>query len=129
MPRAMKKIVEKSKDARILVVDDDPDILSFVSILLSSSGYEVVEASTGKECLRLVNEKKPDLILLDVILPDINGVEVCKLIKTNLALSDIFIINFSANRTSSSHQIEGLEAGADGYITKPFEPDELLARI
>jgi two-component system, cell cycle sensor histidine kinase and response regulator CckA len=114
---------------RILSVDDNSDILFFLSHLLKEAGYEVIEAATGEECLRLAREQKPDLILLDVVLPDIDGIEVCKRIKEDPELSYISVINFSARRTSSSNLVEGLRAGADLYMAKPIEPDELLAQV
>jgi two-component system, cell cycle sensor histidine kinase and response regulator CckA len=117
------------KGMLILIVDDEPDILSFLSFLMRSRGFQVLQGSTGEECLRLATEKRPDLILLDVVLPDINGIEVCKRIKANPELSDIFVMHLSARRTAVNNQVEGLNAGADGYITKPIEPDELLARV
>src|SRR2546423_15260306 len=108
--------------ARILIVDDEPDLLAFLIYLLESAGYETIGAPTGEDCLRHAREARPDLILLDLVLPDIDGIEICKRIKTDPELSSIFIIIFSARRTSVNNQVEGLEAGADGYMTKAVDP-------
>ena len=113
----------------ILVVDDTPDLLDLYSVWLKEAGYEVVEARTGRECLRLVEQKLPELVVLDVMLPDVDGIEVCKTIKSNEETAAIPVINISGMRTSADHQAEGLEAGADGYLTKPFERRTLLAHV
>ncbi|MFN2516928.1 MAG: PAS domain S-box protein [Pyrinomonadaceae bacterium] len=113
----------------ILVVDDTLDLLDLYSIWLREAGYKVLQASTGRECLRLVTEQSPDLVLLDVMLPDIDGIEVCKIIKSNEQTAAIPVINVSGRRTSADREAEGLEAGADGYLTKPFEQRTLLAHV
>src|SRR5262249_15225143 len=107
----------------------EPDILSFLSYLMRSRGFQVLEGSTGKECLRLAAEKRPDLILLDVVLPDMDGIEVCGRIKSDPELANIFVMHLSAKRTTLHNQVEGLNEGDDSYITKPVDPDELLARV
>ena len=114
---------------QILVVDDEPHMLRATSRLMKSAGYEVIEATTGNDCLRLTREKSPGLILLDVMLPDINGVEVCRRIKADNAFSDSYVILLSSLRTESDSQSEGLEEGADGYIARPIPNRELLARV
>ena len=117
------------KIARILIVDDDPNLLQVHSRLLKSAGYQVVEAGTGQDGLRLAKETGPDLILLDVVLPDIDGITVCRRIKADPALAGSFVILFSGLRIDSKDQAEGLAAGADGYITWPISNQELLARV
>lgn len=114
---------------RILLVDDDPGILDVFSCILRLEGYEVWEASTGQQALQIARERNPDLILLDVILPDLNGMEVCKQIKTDPALLDVFVVLVSGQATSSGHMVLGLESGADEYIPKPMDMPEFLARI
>ncbi len=116
-------------DARILVVDDDPYLLRATSRLLKQAGYEVVEAETGQEGLRLAQEQRPELILLDVVLPDVTGFEVCRRIKEDLVETDCFVVMVSGAKTSPSEQANGLEVGADGYITRPVANQELLARV
>ncbi len=115
--------------AKILIVDDQIHALQGVSRIMHGAGYEVLEASTGMDCLRLAAEHKPDLILLDVVLPDIDGREVCKRIKSDPETSDIYVVLFSSVHIESDSQAEGLEHGADGYIARPIPNRELLARV
>ena len=116
-------------NVKILCVDDDPDLLSIHSEMLRSAGYEVICATTGHECLTLAKKEHPDLILLDVVLPDIDGFDVCKQIKSDRELFGIYIILISGKEISSETQAKGLEAGADGYIVRPVSGRELLARV
>jgi PAS domain S-box-containing protein len=115
--------------ARILVVDDDPQMLGVTSGLLQRAGYAVIEATTGSDGLRLAKEQGPDLILLDVVLPDLDGLEVCRRIKAEPALAKSFVVLISGLRTGTDNQAEGLESGADGYIVRPISNRELLARV
>ncbi|HME45207.1 MAG TPA: response regulator [Syntrophorhabdales bacterium] len=115
--------------AKVLITDDDPELLRLTATILERAGYEVLEASTGKECLEATQAHHPDIILLDVILPDISGIEVCKQIKADEALRDIFVILVSGVQVSSEYQAEGLDVGADGYIIKPISNKELVARV
>jgi len=120
----------KNKDnAKILVVDDQIHALKGVSRIMRGAGYETFEASNGTECLKIASEHKPDLILLDVVLPDIDGREVCRRIKSNPQTADIYVVLFSSIRVESDSQAEGLEHGADGYIARPIPNRELLARV
>src|SRR3977135_3430399 len=105
--------------SRILVVDDTPDLLEMFSFWLEQAGYKVFQASTGKECLRIVREELPDLVLLDVMLPDLDGLEVCRRINSDRDTAAVLVIHISGMRTSADNEAEGLEAGADGYLTKP----------
>jgi DNA-binding response OmpR family regulator len=98
-------------------------------MLLRRAGYEVLEASTGEECLDAVRVHHPDLILLDVMLPDMTGVDVCKQVKNNETLKDIYVILASGVRISSENQAEGLDIGADGYIVRPIPNKEFIARV
>ncbi len=118
-----------NSDIRILVVDDDPDILFATVRILKKEGYQVLAAETGKECLEKTAEEQPDLILLDVQLPDILGTEVCLSIKNNPAHLKKHIIMLSGKRTSSNDQADGLDAGADGYIVRPVSNREFLSRV
>ena len=113
----------------ILIVDDTQDLLDLYSVWLSQAGYKVLQASSGRECLRLVVEELPDLVLLDVMLPDMDGLEVCKIIKSTELTAAIPVIHLSGRRTSADSAAEGLEAGADAYLTKPFESRSLLAHV
>ena len=114
---------------KILVTDDDPDVLLLSTTLLREEGYEVFEATTGKEGLEAARAHHPDMILLDVMLPDMTGVEVCRQIKTDEELRRIFVILVSGVRVSSEYQADGLNVGADGYIIKDITNREFLARI
>ena len=118
-----------NKTTRILVVDDEPEIRRVFTLILNAAGYDVLEASTGRHGLQLAREKRPDLVLLDVLLPDLNGMEVCKQIKSDPDLRDVFVILISGGATNATHKVEGLESGADDYMVKPLVPEELRARI
>lgn len=125
----MRPINPKNSSARLLVVDDNPVVLLGFSELLRSAGFEVLEARTGEAALRQAREHSPDLILLDVMLPDSNGIELCRRIKADPELSSLFLVLLSSSQTSSGSQASGLDAGADGYIARPIENCELLARV
>jgi DNA-binding response OmpR family regulator len=109
----------------ILVVEDESSIASFVALYLKNAGYAVKTAATGGEALAQVGAEKPSLIVLDLMLPDIDGIEVCKQIRQT---SDVPILMLTA-RDEDVDKIIGLEVGADDYLTKPFNPRELVARI
>ncbi len=121
--------MKQTHTERILVVDDEIHALQGVSRIMAGAGYEVFEAGNGTDCLRLAAEHKPDLILLDVVLPDIDGREVCRRIKSDPETSDIYVILLSGIHIQSDRQAEGLEQGADGYIARPIPNRELLARV
>ena len=114
-----------SKAARILLVDDEVSIQRAVAPLLRSRGYEVEVVGTAADALRTVNAEPPDLIVLDLGLPDLEGTEVCRRVR---AASAVPIIVLSA-RGAETDKVNALELGADDYVTKPFGPDELVARI
>ncbi len=115
--------------ARILIVDDRLSTLQGMSRFIRNSGYEVLEASSGSECLNRIAEQKPDLILLNVILPDIDGLEVCRRIRSNPETQDIFVFLLSGVDVETERQADGLEQGADGYIAGCVSNRELLARL
>lgn len=110
---------------RILIVDDEPNILGTVAPLLRARGYEVFSAMNGRAALEAVERDKPDLIVLDLGLPDIDGVEVCRQVRQTLGVP---ILVLSA-RGAEGDKVSALDAGADDYVTKPFGAEELLARI
>ncbi len=110
---------------RILIVDDEPNILGTVAPLLRARGYEVFSAMNGRAALEAVERDKPDLIVLDLGLPDIDGVEVCRQVRQTLSVP---ILVLSA-RGAEGDKVSALDAGADDYVTKPFGAEELLARI
>jgi PAS domain S-box-containing protein len=117
------------KVSSILVVDDSSDIRHLFSSCLREEGYEVLEAATGHQGLHLAQTRFPDLVLLDVQLPDINGVEVCRQIKHDPSLKDVFVALCSGEATTDDHKVNGLQSGADEYLVKPFGIQELLARV
>ena len=113
---------------RILVVEDDTDISNMLRIYFTSQGYEVLVAPRGGEALERCRQQLPHVIVLDIMLPDIDGYEVCTQLRTNLRTSHIPII-FLTQKDERSDRIAGLELGADDYITKPFDIEELRLRV
>ncbi len=113
---------------RVLIVDDDPDILRLISYNLSQAGWRAVTATTGREALRSLREARPDLVILDLMLPDIDGYEVCRTIRREQGLQDIPVIILTA-RGEEIDRVQGFEIGADDYVTKPFSPKELVLRV
>ncbi|MGC8836910.1 MAG: response regulator transcription factor [Anaerolineae bacterium] len=111
---------------RVLVVDDDPPSVKMISFLLREEGYTVLTAADGEEALRLVQEERPDLVILDVMMPKVDGLEVCRRLRRQMV--DVPIIILSA-KGETADRVMGLELGADDYLPKPFEPMELLARV
>ena len=118
-----------SEKTKILLVEDDADILFATVRTLKSAGYDVLEASSAKECWQVLEANRPDLLLLDVVLPDADGRKLCSQLKADQDLAGIFVILLSGTKISSSDQVEGLDLGADGYIARPISNKELLARI
>jgi PleD family two-component response regulator len=115
-------------EGRILVVEDDADISNMLQLYFKSQGYEVFVAPRGNAALELTRQKLPNVIVLDIMLPDIDGYEVCRRLRTNLRTSHIPII-FLTQKDERSDKIHGLELGADDYITKPFDVEELRLRV
>ena len=111
---------------KILVVDDEAAQLRLAGQVLTSNGYEVLKASSGQEAVRIVYERKPDIVLLDVMMPEIDGWQTCRLIRE---VSDMPIIMFTGKRNSEDDIVRGLECGADEYLSKPLGNRELLARV
>jgi diguanylate cyclase (GGDEF)-like protein len=112
----------------ILVVDDDPDIARFVEVNLRSAGYDVAVAADGEEALARAADLRPDLVLLDVMMPRIDGFEVAQRLRKSPTTANASIIMLTA-KALSADKVTGLQAGADDYIIKPFDPIELLARV
>jgi DNA-binding response OmpR family regulator len=113
---------------RILVVEDDPDIAELVARYLDKAGYATTRLSSGRDALDAVRAKPPDLIVLDLMLPQVDGLEVCRALRANDKTAAIPIIMLTA-RAEESERIVGLEMGADDYLAKPFSPNELVARV
>ncbi len=112
----------------ILVVDDEPDIVALISYNLKKAGFAVSSASDGEEALASVREGRFDLIVLDLMLPGIHGMELCRILRANPKTAHVPIIMLTA-KGEETDKIHGLESGADDYMTKPFSPKELIARV
>ena len=113
---------------KILVVDDEPDAVDLIGFNLRSAGYDVATASDGEEALNKAKSQLPDLIVLDLMLPEVDGLEVCKILRRDPATAAIPIIMLTA-KAAEIDRILGLELGADDYVTKPFSPRELVLRV
>jgi len=118
----------KKQDIRILLVDDEPDILEILKYNLSSEGYQVYTANNGLEGVEKAIKKKPHLIILDVMMPEMDGIEACETIRNTKDLENT-IITFLTARGEDYSQVAGFEAGADDYITKPVKPKVLISKV
>jgi DNA-binding response OmpR family regulator len=114
--------------SEILVVDDDRDVAQSIELALRRRGFQVVLSHSGVEALKTLRRHRPDLVILDVLMPGMNGLEVCRRLRTDTTTADIPIIFLTA-RGQERDRIEGLRAGADDYIAKPFNLEELLLRV
>jgi len=112
----------------ILIVEDDKDIIKMLDYNLKKEGYKTLSARNGEDAIDLARQKHPDMVILDLMLPGIDGLEVCKTLKRDSKTSSIPIIMLTA-KSQESDKVVGLELGADDYMTKPFSPRELIARI
>jgi pilus assembly protein CpaE len=113
---------------KILIVDDDLDTLRLVGMMLEREGYEIAAASSGEQALSLVKSIHPDLVLLDLMMPDIDGVDVARRLRSDPDTQDLLIVMFTA-KSQMEDKLEGYDAGADDYITKPIQPRELIAHV
>lgn len=118
----------KKKDTKILLVDDEPDILEIVGYNLSNEGYQVFTAVNGFEAIKSAKKNKPHLIILDVMMPEMDGIEACEKIRSIPELSET-LITFLTARGEDYSQMAGFEAGADDYITKPIKPKVLVSKV
>src|SRR5207248_4924775 len=114
--------------SRILIVEDDPDIAELVARYLDKAGFTTERAASGRDALTSISVRPPDLLVLDLMLPHVDGLEVCRTIRGNDATAGLPIIMLTA-RADESERIVGLELGADDYLAKPFSPNELVARV
>ena len=117
-----------NKDIKILLVDDEPDILEIVSYNLSAEGYQVYTASNGDEGVAKAKKKQPHLIILDVMMPEMDGIEACEKIRATPGLENT-IVAFLTARGEDYSQVAGFDAGADDYITKPIKPKVLVSKV
>ena len=118
----------KEKDIKILLVDDEPDILEIVGYNLSNEGYQVITAENGLEAVKKAKKELPHLIILDVMMPEMDGIEACEIIRKNPDLKDT-LITFLTARGEDYSQVAGFDAGADDYITKPIKPKVLVSKV
>lgn len=118
----------KKKDIRILLVDDEPDILEIVSYNLTAEGYEVFTAKNGLDGVAKAKKKQPHLVILDVMMPEMDGIEACELLRKTSGLENIVIVFLTA-RGEDYSQMAGFDAGADDYITKPIKPKVLVSKV
>ena len=116
------------KQFKILLVDDEPDILEIVGYNLENEGYQIFKASNGMEAVNIAEEIQPHLILLDVMMPEMDGIEACEKIREIDSLKDVIITFFTA-RSEDYSQLAGFDAGADDYITKPVKPKILISKV
>lgn len=124
----MDKDSKVKSTATVLIVEDEEAILMLLRYNLENEGFKVITASDGEEALTKVKEARPDIVVLDWMLPSISGVDVCKTLRRNMETKNIPIIMLSA-RGEENDRVQGLDSGADDYLTKPFSPSELVARI
>ncbi|MFT6837389.1 MAG: two-component system alkaline phosphatase synthesis response regulator PhoP, partial [Sediminicola sp.] len=117
-----------NNEIRILLVDDEPDILEIVGYNLSAEGYEIFTASNGVEAVSRAKKKKPHLIIMDVMMPEMDGIEACGIIRNTQGLENT-IITFLTARGEDYSQVAGFDAGADDYITKPIKPKVLVSKV
>ncbi len=117
-----------SEEKKILLVDDETDILEFISYNLEREGYKVYTAQNGKDAIRIADKIDPDLIILDVMMPEMDGIVTCEELRKNPKLKNT-VITFLTARSEDYSQIAGFEAGADDYITKPIRPKVLVSRV
>ncbi|WP_298531059.1 response regulator transcription factor [uncultured Algibacter sp.] len=118
----------KKKDIKILLVDDEPDILEIVGYNLSNEGYQVITAENGQEGVKKAKKELPHLIILDVMMPEMDGIEACEIIRKNPDLKNT-IVTFLTARGEDYSQVAGFDAGADDYITKPIKPKVLVSKV
>lgn len=116
------------KSTRVLIADDEPDIVEIIRYNLEREGYDVISAKDGDEALTKAKNVKPHLILLDIMMPKKNGVEVCQILRSMPAFKDTLIVFLTA-MTDDDLQVKGLEMGADDYVTKPISPKVLMSRV
>jgi twitching motility two-component system response regulator PilH len=114
--------------ARVLIADDNPDLVAILSGRFRTHGFEVLEAKDGAEAMELIRAKRPDVAVLDVMMPELNGYQVCRSIREDAGLADIRVVLLTA-KDSDADKFWGAEVGADLYLTKPVEPASVVAHV
>lgn len=127
-PSFAKNFMTSSAPINILLVDDEPDILELLEYHLEKEGYQVYKSTNGRDALQQIRQVKPHLVILDVMMPDMDGIETCREIRAMKDMDDVLIAFLTARGEDYSHEA-GLEAGADDYIVKPIKPRVFLSRV
>lgn len=115
-------------EKKILVVDDNLDVIKMVGLLLQTRGYEIIAAQSGTQALAKAQSENPDLIILDIMMPDMDGYEVCRRLRADPTMANLPILMFTA-KSGTTDKVTGFQAGADDFLTKPIHPDELMSRV
>ncbi len=118
----------ENKNIKILVVDDEPDIVEIISYNLKQENYQVFTSDNGNDAINIAYEQKPNLIILDVMMPEMNGIEVCEILRSNKIFTNIIIMFLSARGEDFTH-LAAYEAGADDYVNKPIKPKLLVSKV
>ena len=113
---------------KILIADDEPDILEFLGYNLRKEGFTVLSARNGAEAVKVARDENPDLIILDIMMPEMDGIDACQTLRQDPALKDVFVMFLTA-RGEDYSQVAGFESGADDYVKKPVKPQVLISRI
>ena len=111
----------------VMIVDDEPDLLKVMSFGLKMAGYKAITCSNSEQAVELINKEKPDLVLLDLLMPKMSGEDICKIVKSDQKLKHIPVVFLTAILCETKEKIESI--GADGYLEKPFEPEKLMEKI
>ena len=126
--QASARSTSQQMKPKILIVDDEPDVVQLIEYNLKSAGYDVMTATDGQDALQQARGSSPDLIILDLMLPEVDGLDVCKILRRDAGTAGIPIVMLTA-KASETDRVLGLELGADDYVTKPFSPRELVLRV
>ena len=118
----------KKKDIRILLVDDEPDVIEIIKYNLAQEGYNVTTASNGKEALKKAKKETPNLIIMDVMMPKMDGIEACEQLRNDITFNDTIIVFLTARGEDYSH-VAAFDAGADDYVTKPIKPKIIVSKV
>ncbi len=121
--------MENNKKIKIVIVDDDPNMRDSLTDVLELENYEIITAASGKEGLLKIRQEKPTLVILDLQLPDIAGLELCQILRQDKETAGLPIIMLTGRFINSEDKVSGLDLGADEYLTKPVNPPELVTRI
>ena len=127
-PAIRRSSTSQQMKPKILIVDDEPDVVQLIEYNLKSAGYDVMTSTDGQDALQQARASSPDLIILDLMLPEVDGLDVCKVLRRDTGTAGIPIVMLTA-KASETDRVLGLELGADDYVTKPFSPRELVLRV